>query len=418
MARISDGIKKLGPQHYRITLELGTDANGKRKREYRTIHGPRSEAVTLRAKLLADKANGDFVGRSEQKLDSYLRSWIEWKRVRVSNRTHERYSSLLKTSIIPTLGNIRLQQITTQHLDAYYTESLTEPGQRKGSTLSPATIKHRHVVIKMALKRAVQLGLIPNNPADFAEPPRTTRPTLRVLNSSEAARFIAATKKSADLLPAYLALNTGARLGEILALKWSDIDLETGKVSIRQTLVEPLKRGNTATWYSFKEPKSGKERIVDITTPTVEVLRKHRASQAVERLLCGSAWANLALVVTGTGGEPCRPSTISTRFRKLVATMNHCQSCGDSDEIENYKCPVCGGLGTTHEFDGLRFHDLRHSHATILLRSGIPPHVVSQRLGHSTVAFTLDRYAHVLPGQQMAAAEAFDAALEEHAKVL
>ncbi len=415
---MANGIQKLGPRHYKIIIEAGLDANGKRRRECRTVHGPRSEAMALRAKLLADRAKGEYVGRSDERLEPYLRRWLEWKRPRVSGRTHERYSSLLESSIIPALGSLRLQQITPQHLDAYYSASLEEPGQRTGSTLSPTTVRHRHVVLKMALKRAVELGLLPRNPADFAEPPKAKRARLRVLDGQEAARIIAEAQGSSELLPVFLALNTGARLGELLALRWSDIDLETGAMSIRRTLVEPLKRGDSETWYSFKEPKSDKERTVDITGPTVEALRQHRADQAAERLACGIAWADLDLVITGTGGEPVRPSAVSTGFRQLVAELNRCGLCEGSGELDANRCPACDGLGDTHRFDGLRFHDLRHSHATILLRSGIPPHVVSQRLGHSTVAFTLDRYAHVLPGQQMAAAEAFDAALMGRSKML
>lgn len=407
------GIKKLGQQHYRVVIERGLDANGGRVREYHTVHGPRSDAIALRAKLLSDKAAGRLVGRSNQTLAAYLRGWVEWKRPRVSGRTYERYSSLVESSLIPALGAIRLQQLTSAHLDSYYTRSLEEPGQRTGSTLSATTIHHRHVVLKMALKRAVELGLLVRNPAEFAQPPKAKRPQLRVLDGSEAARFLEASQGSAHLLPVYLALNTGARLGEVLALRWSDINLEGGTMVIRRTLVEPLKRGDGATWYDFKGTKSDRERTVDVTDPTIDALRRHKAAQATERLRCGLAWVSLDLVVTGTAGEPVRPSSLSTRFRTLVATLNQCCSCEGSGEREEQRCPACDGSGSTHEFDGLRFHDLRHSHATILLQSGVPAHVVSKRLGHSTVAFTLDRYAHVLPGQQRQAAEAFDAALSQ-----
>jgi integrase len=405
-----DGIEKRGPGYYRVVIELDPDANRKRLREYHAVHGTLEDAKRLRAKLVTDKVRGVLVGRSKQRLSEYLRAWVAWKRPRVSGRTYERYSSLLESSIIPELGGLKLQHLAPQHLDAYYTASLSEPGQRRHSTLSPTTIHHRHVVLKMALKRAVELGLIPRNPADFATPPKAQRPTLRVLDEAEAGRALALARETGQL-PVSIALNTGARLGEILAMRWSDLDLDAGTMAIRRTLVEPLKRGDSQTWYSFKEPKSGKERSVDITAPTVDALRQHRATQAGERLRCGLAWANLDLVVTGPGGEPVRPSSISTRFHELAKTLDRCEGCAGEGEIDGSKCPSCDGSGQMHAFDGLRFHDLRHSHATILLRRGVPPHVVSHRLGHSTVAFTLDRYAHVLPGQQMAAAEAFDKAV-------
>jgi integrase len=380
-----DGIEKRGPRYYRVVIELDADGTGKRQREYHQVHGTLEDAKKVRAKLVADKARGVLVGRSDQRLADYLESWLEWKRPRVSRRTHERYCSLVRSSIIPALGSLRLQQLTSQHLDDFYVRSLEEAGQRKESTLSATTVHHRHVALKMALKRAVEKGLIVRNPADFATPPPAKRQQLRVLDETEAKAIEALLAADPEQLPALVALKTGARLGEILAMRWTDLDLGGGKLSVRRTLVEPLKRDSaSATWYSFKEPKNGRERVVDLSASAVELLKAHKKAQSEQRLACGVGWTDLGLVFTGTRGEPCRPSSVSTRFRDLAAKQ---------------------------KLDGLRFHDLRHSHATIMLRLGVPPHVVSQRLGHSTVAFTLDRYGHVLPGQQMDAAEAFDRAV-------
>lgn len=149
----------------------------------------------------------------------------------------------------------------------------------------------------------------------------------------------------------------------------------------------------------------------------MEALRQHKAAQKEQRLRCGVAWhkdpegKDLDLVITGLAGEPQRPSTVSTRFRSFVKALDRCPTCEGKGTHESNKCPACDGSGSTHEFEGLRFHDLRHSHCSILLAKGVPPHVVSQRLGHSTVGFTLDHYAHVLPDQQLAAARLFDTAI-------
>jgi integrase len=153
---------------------------------------------------------------------------------------------------------------------------------------------------------------------------------------------------------------------------------------VRQTLVEHLGGSHGETWYSFKEPKSGKGRPVDLDAGTVARLKAHRAAQSATRLRLGLAWTELDLVITNTVGEPVRPSTASAQFRTVA------QSLG---------------------FDRLRFHDTRHTHATILLKTGVPPHVVSKRLGHASVAFTLQVYSWVLPGQQREAAEGFAAAV-------
>jgi integrase len=385
MARSTgDGIQKLGPGHYRVVVELGKTVDGKRRREHRTVRGTREEAKALRAQMLADKARGCYVGRSDQRLGDWLESWLAWKKPRVSSRTWERYCSLVRGSMKEQLGGLRLQGLTAHHLDEYYTRSLHEPGQRIGSTLSPTTVHHRHVLLKMALKRAVELDLLSRNPADFASPPRPARPTLRVLDEADSNRLLEAIADTPVSLAAYLALYSGARLGEILALRWVDLDLDGGTMRVRRTLLEPLRKRSEEAWYSFKSPKSGKERTIDLDSATVERLRQARRDQGERRLALGSAWVDLDLVITGPDGSPVRPTAVSTRFRDIT------RACG---------------------LEGLRFHDLRHSHASLLLKTGVPAHVVSQRLGHASVAFTLDVYASVLPGQQRAAAEAFAAAV-------
>lgn len=185
-------------------------------------------------------------------------------------------------------------------------------------------------------------------------------------------------------LPAYLALTTGARLGELLALRWCDIDPNAGVAQIRRTVVEHMVGQGKNSWYSFKEPKSGHGRSVDIGAATIAKLKAHRKVQAERRLAAGAEWCDLDLVITTVTGHPVRPSTASGWFRGVVADT---------------------------ALQGVRFHDLRHAHATILLKGGTPPRVVSRRLEHSTVAFALQVYAHVLPGQQREAADAIESTL-------
>jgi integrase len=161
--------------------------------------------------------------------------------------------------------------------------------------------------------------------------------------------------------------------------------LEAGVARIRRTVVEHMVGQGRGSWYSFKEPKSGHGRTVDVGAATITRLRAHRRAQAEVRIAAeADDWTDLDLVIASPTGAPFRPSTTSGWFRNVVADT---------------------GL------EGVRFHDLRHAHATFLLKAGTPPHVVSRRLGHSTVAFTLQVYAHVLPGQQREAAEAIEATL-------
>jgi integrase len=380
-----DGILKVGPQHYRVFIELPKDAQGRRRRESHTVRGSLEAAKATKAQLLSEQSRGEYVGRSQQRLDDYLESWLAWKRAQVSERTWERYASLLRSSVIPALGRLRLQELTSQHLDEFYAKSLREEGgQKRHSKLSPTTVHHRHVALKMALERAVELGCLSKNPARFTQPPRPSRPEMRVLTEEEAKRLLAALEGTSAELPAYIALTTGARLGEVLALRWCDVDLDSGVAHIRRTLVEHLLGQGDASWYTFKEPKSGHGRSVELGAATVARLKLQRKTQAEGRLAAGSAWTDQDLVNPTATGQPVRPSTTSARFREIV---------GASD------------------LAGVRFHDLRHAHATFLLKAGTSPHVVSRRLGHSTVAFTLQVYAHVLPGQQREAAEALEATL-------
>ena len=380
-----DGILKVAPQHYRVFIELEPSTDGRRRRESHTVRGSLEQAKDKRAQLVAERSRGQYVGRSAQQLGDWLESWLGWKRSQVSERTWERYASLLRSSVIPALGTMRLQDLTPQHLDDFYTRTLREePGRKAESKISPTTVHHRHVALKMALNRAVELGMLQRNPAALTSPPRPSRSEMRVLSEDEAQRLLPALVGTPAELPAFLALTTGARLGEILALRWSDIDLDAGVAQIRRTVIEHMVGQGKDSWFSFKEPKSGHGRSVDLGDVTTARLRAHRKAQAEVYLAAGGGWSELDLVICTPTGVPERPLTTSGRFRAVV---------GDSG--------LCG----------VRFHDLRHTHATLLLKAGTPPHVVSQRLGHSTVAFTLQVYAHVLPGQQREAADAIEATL-------
>ncbi|MCP4377573.1 MAG: site-specific integrase [bacterium] len=181
-------------------------------------------------------------------------------------------------------------------------------------------------------------------------------------------------------MPALLAVTTGLRRGEILGLRWSDVDLAAGTLTVQQSL-EQIKDG-----LRFKSPKTHRSRrSLALPAMTVEALRSHRASQAEERLALGVAWEEHGLVCPRPAGAPWAPDTLSTAFAAFVR-----------------------GSG----MKPFRFHDLRHSHATHLLRAGVHPKVVSERLGHSSVGITLDTYSHVLPGMQQDAVRLIDVALK------
>ncbi len=359
--------------------------------------------MNLRSELLDAKRGGLLAGTGNQRLSDYLTSWLAQKRLEeLSDRTLERYDSLIRGSISPALGHIRLCDLTAQHLADYYATSRAEASPRRseptGKTgkdgkpetrpapLSPTTVHHRHTVLNAALRSAVRGGIIPSNPADrLTGTPKRGRAVLHMIDEAEAWRVMEALADSNIDTLARVALYTGARLGELLALRWRDLDLDRQVMHVRRTVVEHMKAIEGRDWYDFKEPKSHKGRSVDLDEATVELLRRCKREQAEERLALGAAWQPLDLVFTWRGGEPVRPSTVSRRFRQLT---------------------------TDAHLDGIRFHDLRHAHATMMLRAGVAAHVVSRRLGHSDVAITLRVYADVLPGQERAAVDTFAASLQ------
>jgi len=225
----------------------------------------------------------------------------------------------------------------------------------------------------------VRLQVLARNPADAVDPPRPRPVEMAALDVADTARLLGAAAGSRLYLPVLLAVATGLRRGELLALRWKDLDLGGGALAVCQAM--ELTRAGIA----FKEPKTRRSRRrVTLPALVVDVLRAHRREQVVERLGAGPAYRDLDLVLPGPGGEPWNPRYFGKSFASLV---------------ERSGVPR------------VRFHDLRHTHASQLLLEGVHPKVVSERLGHASVAITLDRYSHVLPGLQEDAAARIDRAL-------
>jgi integrase len=259
-------------------------------------------------------------------------------------------------------------------------EALRQPGanergkQKRG--LSETSLQHTHAALSSALDYAVRQRIIAHNVMVDVDRPRRQRTAMRVWSAGQLAKFLTAVE--ADRLHPVLRLasHTGARRSELLGLKLPQLDLAAATLSItaRRTRVgyEMIERAGTKT--------AAGARVIDLDPLTVEVLRTWRKAQAAERQAWGVAYVDTDYVFTAENGEPLHADHLAQRFERLVAAA---------------------GVPT------IRFHDLRHTHATLLLKAGVPPHVVSQRLGHASPALTLSIYSHVLPRQQAAAAAAF-----------
>ena len=315
-------------------------------------------------------AQGLLLADERQRLDHYLKRWLESTRASVSPSTWDGYERVLRLHVIPELGHVRLGRLRPQDLAECYQRLLS-----KG--LSPTYVRLGHAVLHRALRQAQRWALIPVNPASLVDAPRPAPPTVEPLRPAQIKQLMAAAQ--GDRLEALyvLAVTTGLRQGELLGLRWSDID------TTRQTLTVSQQVQRLRGEWSFTEPKtSSGKRMVTLPTVAITALRTRRARQGREKLRAGATWRSLDLVFANQLGGPIEKQNLIRRsFRPL---------------LERAGLPP------------IRFHDLRHSAATLLLAEGVHPKVVQERLGHASIGVTMDIYSHVFPTLQEDAAKRLD----------
>lgn len=303
-------------------------------------------------------------------VEAFLRMWLDDVRGRVRPRTFMGYESLLRLHAIPWIGEIPLAELGALELQRLYA-TLLAPGRG----LAAGTILNLHLVLTNALGQAMRWGLIERNPAQGAQPPRPERPEPLHVDVALAERLLAATAGTRFELPVALALATGMRRGEILALRWSDLDPDLSVAHVRRTLQA------TSEGLQFAPPKTRRSRrAVQLPAFVHPYLERERSRQRVVRQAFPSPTEHDLVCVDGAG-QPVHPDTFSSGWYSF-----------------------CRRGGLPH----VRFHDLRHAHATLMLLQGVHPKVVSERLGHASVGITLDTYSHVLPSMQSEAVRAFD----------
>lgn len=355
------GIYHLGEDRYRIRRVV----DGQTITE--NLRGTKREARARWEALGTAAREGKLATPGSVTLAHYLTAtWLPHATTRVRATTLRRYEALLRVHVAPRIGDVKLSKLRPAHVQSVI-DAMVADGAAAASVLQA------HRVLSSALRQALRWQMIAVNPCDAVRPPRPDRAPLRVPTSEETRAIVAAAPGVYEI-PVLLAATTGMRRGEILGLRWSSVDLVGGRIQIAQTLQKV--RGEVR----FVAPKTDKSRrTVSLPASTVERLRRHRKEQAERRLLLGAAWRDLDLVVEGGRGEHLDPDSLTHSFARITA-----------------------GLG----LPSVRLHDLRHAFATTLLVGGVHPKVVSEALGHSSVAFTMDVYSHVLPtmGEQVAAA--------------
>jgi integrase len=353
----------------RWTAAVGLE-NGSRK----TFYGRTRQDVSAKlTAALQTRQNGLALPKEKKRLDQFLEEWLrDSAKPSVRRTTYEGYERIVRLHVSPALGQLRLARLTPQHIAKLY-RALLDKG------LAPKTVRLIHAMLHRALRQAVRWGLLAVNPADSVDAPRIDRREFRTLDLAETRTFLSAA--ASDRLSALyvVALTTGLRQGELLGLRWSDVDLDRAILAVRQQVMKL-----SGEWV-YSEPKTSKgRRTVALPGMTVTALRQHKVRQAEERLRCGE-WEDHDLVFPNLVGRPIEKQNLMRRsFRPIL------QHAG---------------------LPPIRFHDLRHSAATLLLGEGVHPKVVQERLGHSTISVTMDTYSHVMPTLQRDAADRLERAL-------
>ncbi len=362
-----------GERTWLVRVYLGRDSTTRKRRFLnKTIHGTKKDAQRYLNGVLRDRDTGALVTPSKITISEFLTRWLcDYAAGAVGPVTFASYRDIIRLHLAPALGDFPLQRITPQAIQGYFSRKL-EQG------LSSTTVRYHAMILHEALKHAVKWGLLVRNPADMVDPPRRNRREMRVLDEEQVRLFLAEAKRSSRYYSLYLAaITTGMRQGELLGLRWKDVNLGLGVASIQQTFYrlggKPL----------FKEPKTAKARRTIALLPVlIDILQRIREEHEEHRRRLGDGYEDNGLVFCQRNGTPLHANDIVKRdFRRVLARA---------------------GLPR------IRFHDLRHCHATLLLQQGVHPKVVQERLGHANISMTLDIYSHVVPGMQEKAAQVLE----------
>lgn len=385
--KMRGGIRKRGENSYSVCMSLGKDpTTGKYRYSTETVRGTREEAKRRRAELIHQLDNGTFVKPSKLTLAEYLERWLnEYARANLAHRTSEGYQ-LIGRHLISALGRITLTGLKPEHIQRYMSEKLSSGRADGKGGLSPRTVRHHYVTLHTALGHAVRMGLLSRNVADGVSPPRFQRHQWQSLSEFGVSSVLEAARGSRCYPLFYLALYTGLRRSEILALRWCDVDLLLCRLHVTRSLHQLP--GGESIIRGAKSERS--RRVVSLPPSAAQVLQEHREEQTMKMAEAGRELREDDLVFSDVQGKPLRPDTVTHAWVKLVRRI---------------------GL------KGVRLHDARHTHASLMLKQGVHPKIVQERLGHASIQITLDTYSHVAPGLQEAAAAGFDrmvASRQEH----
>jgi len=353
--------------------------NLKRMTFYGKTHKEAREKLN---KALVDLTEGTFVEPSQITVKQWITTWLqEYMKPHLRPTTWESYQELAEGHVVPAIGKILLRKLRPEHLQKLYNDLLRNGRKDGKGGLSPRTVRYIHSIIHHALEQAVKNGLVARNVSTATELPKERKKEMATLTAEQVDALLREARND-RLYPALvLEFHTGLRLGKLLALRWDDIDLKAGLVSVKKSLVSTKTEGpgGKKTKVIFQEPKTEKSlRTIPIPPDVVSVLKAHKIRQTEERLKLGPSYNTEGPVFTSSEGTPMWPTNFRRYWKNLLKRAN---------------------------LPDIRFHDARHTFATLMLELGEHPKTIQEILGHSRISQTLDIYSHVRPEMMRSAVE-------------
>lgn len=365
-------IRQKSKNSWQIQVYTGVGLDGKRKRHFETVKGRKSNAQRRLTELLTSLDKGAYTPPGKLTLADVLNQFLQgYAKTKCSQKTQDGYQMIAERHLIPNLGHILLRQLTPQAIQAYYGQACEK--------LSARTVHKHHRLLKQSLKYGVRQGYLGRNPCDLVDTPSWKARPMRTLTPEELEGLLEVATSNRFYPVIYTAVSTGLRQAELLGLRWRDIDLDLQSISVCQVLYKH--RGIC----EFKEPKtSHSKRRVSMTAKLADYLSEYRGERESLSLHLGRLLKPDDLVFSNGEGNPIDPYVLSHNFARIVKQVG----------LKN-----------------MRFHDLRHTFASLMLLRGAKPKVISEALGHSSVAFTMDTYSHIIEGMQSEAMALLDEVL-------
>ena len=366
-------IRQLTPKSWQIQIYTGKGPDGKPRRHFETVRGRKGDAHRRLTELLASLDKGVYTPPGKLTVADLFRQWLEgYVKSNCSQRTLDAIESIAKHHLIPALGHVQLKQLQPAMIQAYYGKALEKP-------LSARSVHYHHRLLKQSLKYAVRQGYLGRNPCELVDPPSPKGKPMRTLTLSEVADLLIAASDNSHYPIIYAAVSTGLRQGELLGLRWRDIDIASRYISVNRSLYK--RRGVC----QFIEPKTAhSRRRVAMTSKLAEFLTNYSLERQRLYYQIGKVMTLDDLVFANHQGTPVDPSVLSHNFGRIARRAG----------LEN-----------------VRFHDLRHTFASLMLQRGAKPKVISEALGHASVAFTMDIYSHIIEGMESEAMALLDEVL-------